>query len=244
MAATPAQALYARDIPGLRVNHPTLPNMLGDVDLNLGILAGSPIDAAHLRNAEIVAKIIKLYHSILAPILCLSYIINAASEQGKDGISVEAVEEAELRLNHVASEHSRAHSGPVREGEMLQLLRDLNDKILVLQAESYNTRVIARNGRTVVDSCMPLKKTIPGQDRDLARAVDRISREPGRGRLRVPAQAPAVGALPQNFNENIGEYSMRDIAKMVLFYNDNFGIEAGDNEADARLKFHRFLSLP
>ncbi|KAG6824107.1 hypothetical protein H0H87_005244, partial [Tephrocybe sp. NHM501043] len=83
---------------------------------------------------------------------------------------------------------------------------------------------------------------VPGQDPARANTIN--SNRRGRFGLIVPDEAPAIGQIPLDFNANISAYTIRDIATMALFYNDDFGINATDSEADAREKFRSFLSLP
>ena len=38
----------------------------------------------------------------------------------------------------------------------------------------------------------------------------------------------AVGDVPAPWNQSVESYQLADILRLVIFYNDNFGIEAGD----------------
>jgi hypothetical protein len=55
-----------------------------------------------------------------------------------------------------------------------------------------------------------------------------------------PAQQPVVGTLPPNFNNNYSAYQRGDIVNLIIFYNEDFGIAAGDTVAEGVSKFHRF----
>ncbi len=54
---------------------------------------------------------------------------------------------------------------------------------------------------------------------------------------REPAE---IGSTPPNFNAKIDCYQI-DILRMVVFYNENFGIAAQDNLEDRITKFRGFL---
>jgi len=48
--------------------------------------------------------------------------------------------------------------------------------------------------------------------------------------------------VPPNFNTNISSYTTKDIAKLMIFYNEDFGIFENDDEAVRRNKLIIFLS--
>jgi hypothetical protein len=56
---------------------------------------------------------------------------------------------------------------------------------------------------------------------------------------REPAE---IGSTPPNFNAKVDRYQQIDILRMVVFYNENFGIAAQDNLEDRIAKFRRFLT--
>jgi hypothetical protein len=60
----------------------------------------------------------------------------------------------------------------------------------------------------------------------------------------IPPQLPAfpLGSVPQNFNSNPSSYTHQEILNMIIFYNDRFGIVAGDDIATRRNKFREWLS--
>ncbi|KAK0421680.1 hypothetical protein EV421DRAFT_1725030, partial [Armillaria borealis] len=57
--------------------------------------------------------------------------------------------------------------------------------------------------------------------------------------VRVTAE---VGSTPPNFNGRIAKYSDEDILKMIVFYNDSFGITRLDALPERISKFRAFLS--
>ncbi|KAK0492235.1 hypothetical protein EDD18DRAFT_1183495 [Armillaria luteobubalina] len=52
--------------------------------------------------------------------------------------------------------------------------------------------------------------------------------------------APTIGATPK-FDSRIAKYSDEDILKMIIFYNDKFGIALSDNLTERIDKFRSFL---
>ncbi|KAK0222223.1 hypothetical protein IW262DRAFT_1553166 [Armillaria fumosa] len=59
--------------------------------------------------------------------------------------------------------------------------------------------------------------------------------------LKDISPAPTVGATPK-FDGRIAKYSDEDILKMIIFYNDKFGIALNDNLPERIDKFRSFLS--
>jgi hypothetical protein len=50
-----------------------------------------------------------------------------------------------------------------------------------------------------------------------------------------------IGDVPDEFNPNIDEYQDADILRLVIFYNDDFGIALADTVAIRRLKLRTWL---
>jgi hypothetical protein len=59
--------------------------------------------------------------------------------------------------------------------------------------------------------------------------------------LIAPAQDPPVGTVPPNFSRNFAMYARADIIRLIIFYNDDFGIVVGDTLQISIDKFHKFL---
>jgi hypothetical protein len=59
--------------------------------------------------------------------------------------------------------------------------------------------------------------------------------------LVAPAQVPNIGDKPANFNNNLTNYTHKDILQIIIFYNDSFGIFPGDHVETWRDKFRDFL---
>lgn len=75
----------------------------------------------------------------------------------------------------------------------------------------------------------------------LAQAAAQNLNQDVRGALAAPAQIPNIGSLPPNFNPDLPNYRHIDILNMVIFYNDDFGILAGDSVGSCIDRFRRFL---
>jgi hypothetical protein len=58
----------------------------------------------------------------------------------------------------------------------------------------------------------------------------------------APNQVPAIGSTPPAFNRHIANYQHGDIVKMIVFYNDDFGILVGDLVGTRVDKFRYFLT--
>jgi len=51
-----------------------------------------------------------------------------------------------------------------------------------------------------------------------------------------------IGTVPPQFNPNIGSYQHIDILQLVVFYNDDFGIHAGDQLSERKHKVRIWLT--
>jgi len=79
---------------------------------------------------------------------------------------------------------------------------------------------------------------IPGHNLNHVIAITRAA---DRRNLAAHPQPAPIGALPPHFNTNISSYSAKEISKLILFYDDDFGIGENDDEAIRRSKL-MFLS--
>ncbi|KAF8065308.1 hypothetical protein FPV67DRAFT_1782240 [Lyophyllum atratum] len=241
-----ANQRYMHPIPSVRQVNPTLPGILGNVDLNRAIAADSPIAPEDLTHAKAVATTLK-----------------GIEESGQNpAVARAAVQSAELRVRAVEGAHAAAQYAPLNLqetlaqilqrldtiservetiSETLEEVRDANTtntgKISLIAATTHNHRVIGRNMRTLPDHCEPLQKTIPGDGVARALAVTR------RRGLVAPPQPAAIGDVPAAFNPRIADYTRDDIANLIIFYNDDFVILPDDSEGTRRDKFRSFLSM-
>ena len=56
-----------------------------------------------------------------------------------------------------------------------------------------------------------------------------------------PAQVAVIGTVPTNFNPVLTMYQRLDFVKLIIFYNEDFGILANDNLAASIEKFQHWL---
>lgn len=52
----------------------------------------------------------------------------------------------------------------------------------------------------------------------------------------------AIGELPPGFKPDVYGYDMEEIAQLMIFYNDGFGIKKQDTELECRRKVMVFLT--
>jgi hypothetical protein len=74
-----------------------------------------------------------------------------------------------------------------------------------------------------------------GNGHDLALAIC--------GQVALPDCHPnaAIGDVPAPWNSNIEAYQLEDVFRLVIFYNDDFGINAGDHVSVRRRKVLAWL---
>ena len=142
-------------------------------------------------------------------------------------------------------------------------LDTMNDHLHVNAAQTFNLRATNRNARLQApNELAPLQKTvgslampyshivnaflfqIVGSGRNLALALIGNFMDAGAFANHFPGGAPvhAIGDLPPNFNPKVEGYKHIDILRLIVFYNENFGIVAADTIANRNSKFRRFLT--
>lgn len=108
-----------------------------------------------------------------------------------------------------------------------------------MEARNANTCILSHNRRYISDPLRPLQKYTDGDGHNLALTIC--------GQAALPAAAQnfqpnaAVGDIPNPWNPNIDAYQHLDILQLVIFYNDDFGIIAGDPVATRRYKVRTWL---
>lgn len=50
-----------------------------------------------------------------------------------------------------------------------------------------------------------------------------------------------VGTVPPQFNPDVDSYQHVDILRLIVFYNDDFGIQAGDQLPERKRKIRNWL---
>jgi len=106
-----------------------------------------------------------------------------------------------------------------------------------------NIRIISRNARNLNKGgpFALLKKTNAGHGYELA-AERRQEAHTVDNVLRVPDEIPPIGSVPQGFGNYPTRFSHADIVRLIIFYNDDFGIIQQDDLAERRLKLTSFLT--
>ncbi|KAF8163394.1 hypothetical protein B0H34DRAFT_856891 [Crassisporium funariophilum] len=243
---------YVHDIPSVRAVNPGLPDVLGNLDLDRCIRAGTPLEPLNLSQAKLVAKGLQAAHD---------YGID-------DRVTAAVAESAALRATAVEAAHALGSYAPVDIGQALgrlaqqmertndrldemnerfaemnkrfaEQLERTNAQLDVIVAFSHNTRLIASNSRAVAQQYVPLHKTVPGNG--LQRAIIAFGNVgPLQQVLVAPAQEPVLGTIPPNYDHNLLTYNRADFVRLIIFYNQDFGIVRGDTIPECIEKLHTF----
>ncbi len=139
-----------------------------------------------------------------------------------------------------------------------QGLCNINQHLQIDVARSCNVSITRCNLLRV--PLLPLQKTvssavplwlyyniisfqIPGYGRDAALLIADATTQSAFDKQFPASGEPAeIGSTPLNFNAAVDRYRQIDILRMVVFYNENFGIAAQDNLEHRIAKFRRFLT--
>ncbi|KAF8878200.1 hypothetical protein BD779DRAFT_1676951 [Infundibulicybe gibba] len=219
-----------------------MPAVYDNLNLNRQLTAGDPINSDSLKQAELVAKILR-----------------CSNESGDPAVSDHAATSAALRVKTIESAYSADMYGSELDHEfqmLRQLIEDRFDEARdhfnearygfenrlynIFDISNVNMRIINRNVHRPPREAEPLLKTKPGDGFELAEALAR-GLEPN-VLQNFPAPA-AVGATPEFFHQNtISNYGHREVLEMVHFYNNDFGILPTDPLGTRREKFHDFLA--
>ncbi|KAF8163427.1 hypothetical protein B0H34DRAFT_323004 [Crassisporium funariophilum] len=176
-----------------------------------------------------------------------------------DCVTAAVAESAALRATAVEAAYALGSYAPVDIGQALgrivnrldvmnnrldamnNRLDAMNNRLDVIVAFSHNTRLITSNSRGVAQQYLPLHKTVPGNGLQLAItafgnvvALQQV--------LVAPAQEPVLGTIPLNFDNNYITYNRADIVRLIIFYNQDFGIVRGDTLPECIEKLHIFFT--
>ncbi|KAF9038853.1 hypothetical protein BDZ89DRAFT_404192 [Hymenopellis radicata] len=222
---------YPATINSLQSVHPTLPAVLANVDLNRQHDAGTPVAAAHIAHAKAVVATVRG--------------INAS---GQDASITDAIVlDAEMREVAIEQAYASARYAPANLQQSIDALRNDIAALQRLVLDSHrqtmaavdNNRILSRNARIQQpQEYSPLQKKIPGSGHALANAVRPANSAP------MPAlnPEPRIGDVPPAFSGRIAAYNNADILRLITFYNEDFGIVAGDPLALRNDKFRVFIS--
>jgi hypothetical protein len=144
-----------------------------------------------------------------------------------------------------------------------QALQNIDQQLQIGIAHNYNYSIVRCNSLYAQSSqsLMPLQKTVspvvplssyittsfvfqvPGCGHAIARLIANAkARQTFKNRFRAGEDPAEIGSTPPNFNPKVEHYQHIDILEMVVFYNESFGITAGDTLSNRIMKFKRFLT--
>ncbi|KAI0286913.1 hypothetical protein BGY98DRAFT_942701 [Russula aff. rugulosa BPL654] len=113
-----------------------------------------------------------------------------------------------------------------------QCQEHMNIRLAHIKATIANNQISSRNRRSHA-------LAIPGDGHALALAICEYEILPGYA-LNFHPEAP-LGTVPADWNRNIHSYTIRDVLRLVVFYNDDFGIYLDDSLAVKRDKVRAWL---
>jgi len=253
---------YMHDIRSICDVHPNLPAVLGNLDLSLRIHAHTPIDRVLLTHAQSVAKALKGIKEIGNEPLVTDAVVQSAEVRAHTIEAAHAsaefspvnlahfLQNINNRLDHLEQGFNNRmdHLEQGFNNRMDHLeqgfnnrLEHISDRLDKISAISYNTQIVSRNAQqSVPHPYLPLQKSIAGDGLALAQAVAHNAAT--RNALVPLAQIPLLGDIPPNFNHNITSYNHNEILRLIIFYNNDFGILQGDTVPSRIDRFRRFLS--
>ncbi|TDL25152.1 hypothetical protein BD410DRAFT_784980 [Rickenella mellea] len=240
------------DIPSLHaVTQGAVPAQIANVDLNRHIAAGNAIDPNNLEHARIVARFLRTLLDAGA---------NAA-------ITPAIAESAELRAAAIEGAHVFSAYTPINIAQMLQALQNnlqnglqnvrqdfqdrlqelngqINSRFTEVMAVSRNNGIISFNRSTTAQYYRPLRKTAQGHGAALVRHLFTGVQGVPPHHLNDPPQnqIAVVGTTPAFFHNGFSTYTRVDIIKLIVFYNDDFGIVLNENVGQCVNKLHIFLT--
>jgi len=242
---------YPIDIPSIAQIHPALANNLNIINVPVmqGIFSskvvGAPVDPIAVDEAEETVQMLV-----------------GATRQLPDLINHNVIELAKNRVHLLRETHSAMQFGlqpglagiqPFLQEQFGQLnarFEQLNARFEQLdarfeqqQAAMCNIRIVARNQRDGHRfPPRPLQKYIPGDGHALAMLLVVNLNAAIAQAVQDFQPHGLIGAVPPQFNSNVDSYQHVDILRLVVFYNDDFGIHAGDNLLERKFKLRLWLT--
>ncbi|KAF9521413.1 hypothetical protein CPB83DRAFT_865510 [Crepidotus variabilis] len=227
-------AVYPSAIPSLKDKHPNLPNRINQLELNRPIQAGQILNRQNVVAAKAVASGLRSLHDLhLHPAI----------------IDDDIVQSAEERALAVQNVHAGVEYTPANLFDMLALLNNnvtaLRAEVAASRAESANSIIKIRNRFMAHGVLSPTRKAVQGSGLPLARARVAGLDPPVVAALEVYGAnvAPNIGDTPPFFNGSIDHLLHIDILKLICFYNEDLGINPGDNLAQRKGAVRVFLGL-
>lgn len=229
---------YTTAIASVHDQFPDLPPTIGWLELNHTIQQGAPIEHHNLQHARHVADALESYKNA-----------------GNDLITEDVLESAKLRVHAITDAHSQARYGPnvtllqIHEqinGFQRQMQQQINGvqvqlneridgvehRLSITNTHIENIRIIGRNkNRGELDGYYYLKKTTPGVG--ITRAIQ-LRPTSGNVSVNAPEATAAIGDVPFNTLFYPRGLTHQRILDLIIFYNDDFGIQL-DDDIDVRI---------
>ncbi|ESK83664.1 hypothetical protein Moror_2164 [Moniliophthora roreri MCA 2997] len=225
----PPPPSYPFAIPSMKDSYPALRDVQNIPQLSSSAAEGAPLDPNAISDAK-------------AAVVLLSGLLNAESPSVTPAI----VESAENRLAILRQVHGSQKYGGGNIMAMLAQIqashRRIETKLDVNTANIENLRrrqLNARDshGHSANRLSHMVAKTIPGSGHVLAYSLRHAAGAPI-----VPLNpVPDIGAIHHLDPRTIDSMTHADILDLIAFYNEDFGITAGDNLAARRDKVKEWL---
>lgn len=251
-------ATYLVAVPSLADTFPELPHIptLANYNINEGKAIGDPLDenAAYsaertVHELESLRRIVpELTHAHLEGAKNRAHMLRAIHATRAVGAGDILVALDEIRRtvddNHIMLQQIQA-AMQQQQAAVQQIQVTMQQQQVILQrnqAMIANIRLMKQNDMVPRDreEFTPLQKTTSGHGRDLA-----IQASQPEHLHHIPPiaaiQVAEVGTCPPFWNPVTDGYTMRTIFQLIIFYNDDFGIQPADDVEVRRSKFRRWL---
>lgn len=265
--APPPPPLYTANIPSVSHIHEGIPDyLIGSLQLDQNVEAGSPLNALNVKNADDAASVLRqlqgkenaITDEVLETAKNRAWVLRSTHAQvqfqqgGNDGLMAMLNQmRQEMRVSirginqHLERLDRRLEGFDRRLDGFDQRFEDLTKEVAGVRATVNNGRIIKQNrlirswrGDGGPDRHYFLRnKEIAGSGRQLALNV-----RPGRHPPGIDAvPPPAIGTVP-NINLNPFHAQADQILRLIYFYNNDFGILPEDNLEAQREKLERWLT--
>jgi len=235
-----AQVVYPQDIPSILDKHPNIPAQFVQVlHLNKSIVSGTAVSNDNVRQAEAAAESLRSLHhdhaaiseEIVETAINRSAIVRATHAELQYGQGMGAVLAMLTNLTETVDRlNTKVDQLDARfdelNGEVVQLKRN-GERVAAIATNSHIVR--QNSSRRADDRFVWRQKEVAGSGEDLVAALYG-ARNPLVAQDIQELGAAALGSVPDpNHTPNLhGSSTHREIARMMLFYNEDFGITATD----------------
>ncbi|KAF9528571.1 hypothetical protein CPB83DRAFT_894355 [Crepidotus variabilis] len=259
-----AQLRYFQNIPTIHDKHPEIPPFYHGLNLNQALQVDDVYSLEDLQQARATASALKGLHlagvapEVNAEIIHTAETRSATIEAAHSVLKFSAPnfqQMAELLIridNQLVEANQRMVRIEQQAERMDQRMARMERKVDVIEtntsrlpAQITNLRIIGRNNRLqgAVELDAP-QKEVPGSGRALALRM--APNQDVRRQLEdeYPPNHPAalLGSSPPEFIVDPENYQHIDILKLILFYNDRFGVLVTDTLPTRMIKLRTFLT--